>query len=431
MRKVVVVGLGYVGIPVACSFAGAGLRVVGIDINEERIQKINRGECPIVGEEPGLPELFREAYSDHGFRATSDFSKCKDADAILVSVDTPIDMKTKVPGFESLIAALNSIGRNLTKGTLVVVESTIAPGTTQGIVAPTLEKASGLKAGEDFLLAHCPERLKVGKLLHNLTQCDRVIGGINEESRKAALELYGHISKGRLYPTDPLTAETTKTTENAYRDVQIAFANEMAIICEKLDIDVFELRRLVNTSPDRDMHEPGAGVGGHCLPKDSWLLLYGSGSLEEQGMISLAREINDRMPHHLFDLLVSALTEKGIDPSNSKIAVLGFAFIQDSDDSRNTPSLPLIRRIREAGADVVVHDPYVTEFEGIRPTKDLEGALRGSDAAVVVTKHSVYRSLDMDYLARLMRSKIIIDGRGLIDENEAEKKGFIFRGIGR
>lgn len=430
MKRIAVVGLGYVGIPVASSFSKEGLEVIGIDIKEQKIKMINDGICPIVGKEPGLKEVFEEAYG-LGFRATNDFSKCKDVEAVLVSVDTPIDERTKIPGFEALKAALSSIGENLSKGTLVSIESTIAPGTMFKIARPVLEEKSGLKAGEDFYLVHCPERLKVGKLLHNLIYCDRIIGGINPESAEVARGLYARISKGKLLLTDALTAEVVKTTENAYRDVEIAFANELALICEKLGIDVFKTRELVNTSPDRHVHEPGSGVGGHCLPKDSWLLLYGAGKDPRGSLISLARDINDMMPHHLFELIREAFQESGSNLGESRVAVMGFAFIGNSDDSRNTPALPVIERLRESGADTIVHDPYVDKAEGIELTKNLDEALRDADAVVIVTGHEAYRKLTPDELKSKMKGNIVIDGRNIFDKSELQKIGIVYRGIGK
>jgi UDP-N-acetyl-D-mannosaminuronic acid dehydrogenase len=430
MKKIAVVGLGYVGIPVACTFSKKGFHVTGIDIDEEKIKKINDGICPIVGKEPGLKELFAEAHGQ-GLRATSDFSHCKDAEAILVSVDTPIDERTKIPGFKALRAALASIGKNLTKGTLVSVESTIAPGTTSKVVKAILEEESGLTAGTDFHLAHCPERLKVGKLIHNLVKCNRVIGGVNPESAERARDLYSHISEGDLHVTDALTAEVVKTTENAYRDVEIAFANELALICESLGIDVFETRELVNTSPNRHMHEPGSGVGGHCLPKDSWLLLYGAGMDPEGSLISLARDINDRMPHHLLDLTAEAFQETGKELRGSRVAVMGFAFIEDSDDARNTPALPVIEKLRESGAQVIVHDPYVNSYEGINLTKDLDEALGEADAVIFVTKHQAYRDLPPDELKSRMKGRIVVDGRNIFSGKQLEVAGIVFKAIGK
>lgn len=431
MKRIAVVGLGYVGIPVACAFAKEGFEVVGVDIDKRKIAMINDGICPIEGKEPDLKELFEEAHRDHGFRATSDFSSCKEADAILVSVDTPIDERTKIPGFNSLKTALSSIGENLSKGTILSVESTVAPGTISKIVQPILEEKSGLKAGEDFLLAHCPERLKVGKLLYNLINCDRIIGGINEESAKAARDLYAPISKGDLHLTDALTAEVVKTTENAYRDVEIAFANELALICEALGIDVFETRTLVNTSPNRHMHEPGSGVGGHCLPKDSWLLLYGAGMDPEGSIISIARDINERMPHHLFDLIVEAFEESGKELQGSRVAVMGFAFIEDSDDSRNTPALPVIHKLIESGADVMVHDPYVNSHEGISLTRDLDEALSDADAAVFVTKHEAYGKMTPKDLKSKMKGSIVVDGRNIFEKSIMRNLGIILKAIGK
>ena len=253
------------------------------------------------------------------------------------------------------------MGNYIRRGALVVVESTVAPGTTDNVVKPLLEKASGMKAGKDFFLAFCYERVMVGRLIRNIVDLPRVVGGINQESTERAMELYGHIVKAKLCPTDILTAEVAKVVENTYRDVNIAFANEVGLICESLGVDAYKVRELVNTLPNdpanpasnpiRNMHYPGAGVGGHCLPKDPWLLKYG---LDKYGkfkffpkVIVSSRELNDSMPKHVVDLVENALAEHGKKLKGAKVAILGVAFIENSDDTRNTPSATLYCRVEE------------------------------------------------------------------------------------
>ncbi|TET90971.1 MAG: nucleotide sugar dehydrogenase [Methanomassiliicoccales archaeon] len=430
MKRVVVVGLGYVGIPVACGFANAGFEAVGIDVIQSKIDMINKGESPVKGKEPGLDELLKKVHRAGRLKATDDYSVCKGAYAILIMVETPVD-KDNLPRYKALKSAVSSVGENLTKGTIVVIESTIAPRTTTDIVQPILEKNSGLKAGEDFYLAHCPERVAVGVLLKNLKELDRIIGGINEESAKKAKELYKKIVKGKLYLTDSLTAEVVKTAENTYRDTQIAFANELAYLCEELGIDAFEVQKLVNTSPGRQMLLPGAGVGGHCVPKDPWLLLHGSGETFKPKIIPTSREINDSMPHHMIDLAEEALTQSKVKSKGAKIAVMGYAFIEDSDDVRNTPALPIIEHFAKSGAEVIVHDPYVKGAEGIELTGNLNDALVGADCAIFVTGHSRYKSLKLKNLVQKMRTPIIIDGRNLFDRKKCIKEGFVYKGIGK
>jgi UDP-N-acetyl-D-mannosaminuronic acid dehydrogenase len=299
------------------------------------------------------------------------------------------------------------------------------------LVKPILENTSKMKAGTDFLLGNCPERVMPGKLLYNIENLSRVCGGINEETREKMLELYAHIVKGELYPTDCLTAEVVKTTENAYRDVEIAFANEVAIICEKLGINVYEVRDLVNKAPYRNMHLPGAGVGGHCLPKDSLLLSYGVKGIMTPELMILARNLNKKMPVHTAELLIDALKEKKMGPKSKKVIVCGFAYLENSDDTRNTPALGVIDTLREKGVLVEVHDPFVKNYPGVEIKKDFEKTIAGSDALVFVTAHNEYKNLNLDKIKGLMKTPIIIDGRNIFTKEKAIEKGFVYKGIGK
>jgi UDP-N-acetyl-D-mannosaminuronic acid dehydrogenase len=321
LDKVAVVGLGYVGIPLASLLANRGFDVYGLDAVRDRADTVGRGDLPFKGEEHGLRELLKKAVKKGVLRTGTSHEGLGDRDTIFVCVDTPIDPSRR-PDNSRLEDAVRNIGRNMKKGALVVVESTLAPGTMAGPVTRILEKESGLKVGRGFKLAHCPERVMPGRLLYNITHYDRVVGGYDKASVRRAMAIYSKLTKGKLHPTDLTTAEIVKTAENAYRDVQIAFANEVALICEKLGSDAFEVRRLVNTSPFRDMHVPGAGVGGHCLPKDPWLLAH-SGREANPKLIPTARTINDSMPFHMLDLAADLLREKGLRLEDSAVAVRG------------------------------------------------------------------------------------------------------------
>lgn len=430
-NKIVVVGMGYVGIPVAVAFANKGFNVVGINRSKPKVDMINRGECPVKGKEPELQELLEKLVSEKKLSATQDFSSCRDAYAILIAVQTPFDIEKMEPKYSSLESAVRDVGKNLSKGSLVIIESTIAPTTMDRVVRPILESESGMEAGVDFYLANCPERVMPGRLLANIREYDRVVGGINEDSANKAVELYKHIVDGELFPTDSLTAEIVKTTENAYRDVQIAFANEIALICEKLGLNAFEVRKLVNKCPFREMHIPGAGVGGHCLPKDSWLLAYGVKNDLSPKIITLAREINDSMPYHMVELTESALQEGKVDIEKAIISVLGVAYLEDSDDTRNSPSLPIINELIGRGAEMRIHDPFVKEFEGLDLQNDIQDAIRGSDCMVLVTAHSVYKDLNLESIKDLMRTPIVVDGRNVFDKELCTQNGFIYKGIGK
>lgn len=435
-KKIAICGLGYVGFPVALLLAKAGFEVAGVDKNEEKIVKINAGKVTIEGKEPGLDELVKDVYKKGNFKATSDASVYKSADVIIVAVETPVEDVTHRPAYVALKSALKEIGQNLKKGALVVIESTIAPGTMTNVVKPILEAESKMLVNKGFLLANCPERLMPGHLIENITNYNRVLGGMDEKATKLAQAMYQEIVKGEIEPTDCITAEIVKSGENTYRDVQIAFANEMALLCEAMGANVWDVRRLINnckkvgeTRPEalRQMHFPGAGVGGHCIPKDSWLLIYGAQGLIDPKLIPLSREINNFMPHHTFNLLKDAVLQTGKEWEKMKVVVLGYAYDGNSDDDRNTPTEPLLKYLDETGAEVVVHDSFIKQYK-----MSLNEALKKADAIILMAAHDQYKKLTLKTLKNLMKAKkpIIIDGRNVFDKAKAQKLGFVYRGIG-
>lgn len=423
--KVVIIGLGHVGVPVACVVAQAGFPVIGIDRVHEKIEQINRGICPIQGLEPGLSELLAEMVKSGHFRASMDYAECRDAQVILIAVETPVDEITKRPNYEVLRSVLKDLGRNLAAPILVVVESTIAPRTMEKFVKPILEAESGLTVNRDLYLSHCPERVMPGRLLANIKSCSRVVGGMNPEAAHLALDFYRHFVEAELDLTDCLTAELVKTAENAYRDVQIAFANEVALLCESVGANVYRVRELVNKSPYRAMHLPGAGVGGHCIPKDSWLLIAEAGDKFEPRVIPAARAVNDNMPFHMVELIQQALQKAGRRLDEAKVVVLGYAYLENSSDVRNSPSAPVINRLKELGAEVVIHDPYVEEYRG-----NLSTMIQGADGLVVMVAHSEYAELNLGELRQSLRTSILVDGRNLFDKEMVHKAGFVYTGIG-
>ena len=427
-ERIAVVGLGYVGIPLCSLLADKGFDVVGIDVVKERANDINAGRLPLKGEEPGLAALLKKAVKKGKLRATTSYEACKDRTAIFVCVDTPIDAD-KRPDNSKLGAAMEGIGRNLSRNALIVVESTIAPGTMTGLVAGTLQRESGLALNKEFKLAHCPERVMPGRLLFNLRNYDRVIGGSDKKATERASAIYKRIMKGKLHPTDLTTAEIVKTAENAYRDVQIAFANEIALISEKLGADAFEVRRLVNTTPFRDMHTPGAGVGGHCLPKDPWLLVHG-GRESNPRLIPTARDVNDSMPFHVLDLAASALAGTGRRLEDSVVAVMGASFLQDTGDLRNSPSIPVIESLRSA-KELRIHDPYIDEISGLAVSSDVKKSLTGADLAIFMVSHKEYSGLTPNALKKMMRTPVVVDGRNLFSMEKMTKAGVVYTGVGK
>jgi UDP-N-acetyl-D-mannosaminuronic acid dehydrogenase len=413
-----VIGLGYVGLPAACVIAEAGFNVTGIDIDAKRVEMINSGQSPIAGDEPGLASLLTRVIDSKRLRASTSHKDLAKADIVLICVDTPVEADHK-PRFGALKSACQSLGAVLKKGALVIVESTVAPGTIDTIVRPALESATGGIAGERFHLGHCPERVMPGKLLRNMRTMNRVCGGSSPEVADAMVALYSTYVEGDLDPTDCLTAELVKTAENAYRDVSIAFANQLAVICEVVGGDVWRVRELVNKVPGRYVLLPGGGVGGHCIPKDSWLLATPLGAAAEESLLGIARLVNDSMPAHVADL-VGELAEP-----KSKVAVLGYAYLENSDDTRNSPSAALKAVLEERGYEVSVHDPFVHQYAG-----DVMQALRGADCAVVMVAHSAYRELDLGLAAEEMKRAQMVDARALFKAEALKAAGFKSRTIG-
>lgn len=428
--KVAVVGLGYVGLPLAASAAASGANVVGIDIDSAKIKAVNAGRNPLRGKEPGLAQLLKDGVARGRLKAVTDPHEAIGADVVVVCVETPVDSSTHDPDYRSLRGALASVGPHLKRGALVSIESTLAPGTMEKLVRPALERASGLKVGRDLSLVHCPERVTAGKLLYNLTNLHRVLGVQDAKTEAKARAFYGRFVKGELHATDWTTAEVTKTTENAYWDVQIAFANEIALISEELGVDAYRVRELVNTCPYRSMPVPGAGVGGPCIPKDPWLLVSPAIAAKPE-LIPLARGVNDYMPTRMAQLVEEALVAAGRRVKGAKVAVLGFSFREGTEDARNTPARSLVRELRRRGADVVIHDPYARSERGYTVTRDLDEALRGADALAIVTAHEAYRRLDFKRARRLMRHRGFVDGRNAFAGPEVIRAGFVYRGIGK
>ena len=424
--RLAVIGLGYVGLPVACMFAQAGFDVLGIELRAECVQKVNSGSSPIEGNEPGLDELLQEVVAAKKLRATADYQALRDRDVILICVETPVD-ENNIPRYTALRNALSSLGPILMPGALVIIESTIAPRTMDEVVLPLLESSRAGKLNHNFYLGNCPERVMPGRLLKNLRTVSRVVGGMTPETAQVMVDLYRNIVQADLDPTDCITAELVKTVENTYRDVQIAFANEVALLCEAAGGDVWKVRELVNKSPGRQMHLPGAGVGGHCIPKDPWLLAYGAHDAPlALRLIPAARAINDSMPLHVVDLLRDALQEAGRSVAGARILVLGYAYLEDSDDARNSPSATLVQRLRELGAQVVIHDPYVKEYQG-----NLLEMAAGCDAAVLMVRHQEYLSLSPSSLKSWLRLPVLVDGRHVWDPGQVSPAHFIFRSVGR
>lgn len=453
ISKIGVVGMGYVGIPAAVLFASSKSfdLVYGFQRNSPasgyKIDMLNRGECPLKGEEPGLDDMLKKVVKAGKFQCSSDFSKISELDAVTLAIQTPFkDPKDLTPDFGALIEGLRMVGQNLKEGTLVVLESTITPGTTDGMARQILEDESGLMAGKDFALAHAPERVMVGRLLRNIQEHDRVVGGIDDVSTKRAIELYSPVlTKGKVIPMTARAAEVTKTAENTFRDLQIAAINELALYCEAMGINVYDVRSGIDSLKGegitRAILNPGAGVGGHCLTKDTYHLERGvkiSGCPVDypegkDSLFVLARNINDFMPRHMYNLTVRALERLNKKPVQAKIAILGWAFINDSDDARNTPSEVYRDLLLKDGAKVEVHDPYVPEYPNVPISRDLASVLKNADAVAIFAGHKEYKALQAPEVKRMtgVSRAAVLDGRNVVDPDEFIAEGFVYKGIGR
>jgi UDP-N-acetyl-D-mannosaminuronic acid dehydrogenase len=454
IKKIGVLGMGYVGIPAAALFADSPVfeAVYGFQRDSAssgyKIAMLNRGESPLKGEEPGLEDLLKKVVGAGKFTCTSDFSKITGLDAVTLSIQTPfLNKEDLLPDFSALKEGIGQVGRHLTPGMLVVLESTVTPGTTNTLAKDILEKESGLRAGTDFALAHAPERVMVGRLLKNIREHDRIVGGIDPVSTRRATELYSPVlTLGKVIPMSATAAEVTKTTENTFRDLQIAAMNELALYCEAMGINVYDVRTGVDSLKGegitRAMLWPGAGVGGHCLTKDTYHLERGVQMLgkdlldypkNEPSLYVLARRINDFMPSHMFRLTTDALQRAGCLVKGAEVAILGWAFLANSDDTRNTPAEPYRDDLIRAGASVRVHDPYVLEYPGVPVLHDLDETIRGADAIVIFAGHHQYKGLDPGHIRAMSRKShpVIIDGRNLIDADLFISHGFVYKGVGR
>ena len=444
--KVVVIGLGYVGVPLAASLATVSGQLVNVfQRNSEtsgwKVDALNSGKSPIGGVEPGLEELIKKMVDEGKLKATDDSKVLADADAVLITVQTPVDPLMR-PCLSNLAQALEETGRRLKTGALVSVESTIPPGTTSGMVKVVLEKESSLVAGEDFNVVYSFERVTPGRLLFNLGKLPRIVGGLTDSCTNRGIDFYQNICY-TVHGTDCLTAELVKLLENSYRDVNIAFANEAAMICEALSVNFYEVRDYINELPNipeaesrnpyRNIHLPGSGVGGHCLPKDTWLLFHSYNQKKPIGGPSVmltSRRLNDEMPLHVKKLIHDALVERQLDFQEASITILGLAYKEDTDDSRNSPTLTLAKTLEESGSQVRIHDPYVKKCREFELHNSLDESVIDSDCLTLMTAHKMYDQLNLTWLRRKMRTPIIVDGRNHFNPSTTRSMGFTYRGIG-
>lgn len=413
LDSVAFVGLGYIGLPTAVVLAKSGMQVIGIDVNKANVERINRGEVPIV--EPRLEYELQDVIKAGTFRASTEYVH---ADTYIVAVPTPFAKGHQVD-MSYIFAVADSIAPLLRGGELIILESTSPPHTTHKMAErifssrPDLapDETEGSKDLPTIFFAHCPERILPGNAMEELVTNDRIIGGMTPAATERAMQVYRSFCKGELLATDAVTAEMAKLTENSFRDVNIAFANELSLICDNLDIDVWELIELANHHPRVNILQPGPGVGGHCIAVDPWFIV--SADPENSRLIRSAREINDGKPEWVLGKIRSAIEQA----TTKKVAVLGLAFKANIDDLRESPALAITERLANSqpDAEVLAVEPNITtlpsqleECDNVRLTS-LDAALQEAEIVVVLVDHDEFK----DVPATALKGKTIIDTKGL------------------
>lgn len=408
-HMVCVLGLGYIGLPTASILATNGFQVIGVDVNPHVVETINRGDIHI--EEPGLGTVVQAAINSGRLKATTE---PREADVFIIAVPTPIT-ENKNADMSFVRTAAKAIVPLLRPGNLIVLESTSPPGTTRDLLAPMFAE-SGLEFGKELFLAHCPERVLPGKILQELIENHRVVGGLTPACAEKARALYSTVVSGQIHLTDATTAEMVKVMENTYRDVNIALANELALLSEILKISAWDVVKLANLHPRVNLHQPGPGVGGHCISVDPWFIV--EQAPETAKLIHLARRTNDSMPGHVASRILQSL--EGI--PNPKVTALGVAYKGNVDDTRESPALEVLHLLMAAGVQVGIYDPHVNQFEyELHP---LDEAFVGSHLVVLLTPHHEFKNLDPVALGQLMRRKTLFDTRNHLAPDIWKNAGF-------
>ncbi|EEU7019312.1 UDP-N-acetyl-D-mannosamine dehydrogenase [Campylobacter jejuni] len=397
-NKVCVIGLGYIGLPTAAIFASRKIKVIGVDINQNIVDIINKGKIHIV--EPGLDILVHMVVNDGYLKATT---LPEEADAFIIAVPTPFKGDNHEPNLDYIEMASKAIAKVLKKGNLVILESTSPVGTTEQMAKWLAEERSDLsfphQCGEvsDIKIAHCPERVLPGQVVRELVENDRIIGGMTQKCAEYAIRLYKIFVQGECIMTNARTAEMTKLTENSFRDLNIAFANELSILCDKLDINVWELIKLANRHPRVNILQPGCGVGGHCIAVDPWFIVYQNPN--EAKIIKTAREVNDNKPN----FVVQKIKKKIKDILGPKIACLGLAFKPDIDDLRESPALDIVIKLAsENASQILVVEPNIKQLPLKLQNKRniklvcLSQALDEADVVAVLVRHKEFIEVQSD-----------------------------------
>ncbi len=403
--KVCIIGQGYIGLPTAALFAHNSSKVLGVDINPEVVENLNKGKLHI--EEPGLKEKLELSIANKSYSASTSPEK---SDVFIITVPTPANTNDLSCDLSYVISACESIVSYLEKNNVIIIESTIAPMSTDNVIKPIFEKA-GFTIGKDLYLAHCPERVLPGKIMEELINNDRIIGGITPKCSNKAAKVYETFVKGKLMKTEAKTAEMSKCMENTFRDVNIALANELTKICSKIGVNTLDVIELANKHPRVNIHTPGPGVGGHCLAIDPYFIY--AQAPKEAKIIKLARDINNSMPKFVVDKIKDLLK----DINNPKIAILGVAYKGNTGDIRESPALTIIELLKAEGFEIAIHDPHVED----KKYCTFKEAIDDAHICLVLSDHAEFKNLNFELINEKMRKPIIFDTKNIISEKNLKE----------
>jgi nucleotide sugar dehydrogenase len=434
-ERIAVIGLGFVGLPLAATFAEVGFQVTGVDVSPKVLESLHAGKSHFT--EAGLQALL-DRHLEKRLRVTNVLPP-REHEVYIITVGTPVDPKTTCPILTYVEAASTSTGKALKKGGLVILRSTVPVGATREICLPILERESGLKAGVDFGLVFAPERLIAGKALEELRSLPQIVGGMNSIDAERAAKLFKHLTEVTIDVGSPEAAEMAKIIDNTYRDLRFAYANQMALLCEAMGLDMVKLAHAVNFGYERNqVPVPSPGVGGACLSKDPYILAQASERYGlEPKLTKAAREINETMPRHVVHKVLGLLKKAGKEPKGSTVFVLGFAFKgkPETSDVRDSPTVPLVEELLRHECTVAGHDPVVPredmEALGVRAL-GIEEGFRGADAAILMTNHEVYEKLNIIPLLESMKlPAVFIDGWHLFEPQDVRAvPGIFYGGVG-
>lgn len=429
-----VIGIGRIGLPTALSFAHSGLNTTGVDINTKLVTMINSGDFPLK-DEPGYAVIFNKVNNKQFFATTDIKFALEQTDVVLLSLPTPMD-NANVPNYAALLSVAQQLHDLMKEGTMVIVESTVEPSFIENEIIPIIEGTNKkFLADKNFLIGACPETANPGEILRDFQKLPRLVGATSDLTSNLIMELYKHVFPVELLKMpDCKTANAVKLTTNVFRDVNIAFINELSLLFTKLGIDTFQVLEAAKTKYNFQVHYPGAGVGGPCLPVNSYQMInIAKKHTNELKLIRISREINELMPEHVIALTVDGFTSAKKQISGSTILVLGISYKPNVKDIQLSPAEKIIEKLGQLNVNVKIYDPYYisTEVFGIKTESDLHSILSQTDAIIIVTAHKDFHDLEPTFLKSKMKTPIVIDSRGIIDKHAATKSGLIFRGIGR